>query len=149
MSVTEQQGFLSEKWAVNINRGIEGMFLKRGWNSCAVPEKSKLITPRGPSKCVKNSWSSSCSEVSKEVVGKRQNVNIHLVSDTIGVTKMIVTLSRDLPYHSSSKEQTINQQENFKLRVKTDAGAENQSLYYSLHLVLLKPHKSSSLVTRH
>lgn len=30
MSVTEQQGFLSEKWAVNINRGIEGMFLKRG-----------------------------------------------------------------------------------------------------------------------
>lgn len=148
MSVTEQQEFLREKCFVKINRGIERTFLKKGWNSCKESEKSELTTPRGRPKCFKNSESSSCSEVKQRGYRKGAECKYSFRQwhhwgdqkdcDPIGTFPI-----------SSSKEQTINQQENLKLWVKTDAGRENQSFYYSFHLILLKPYKSFCLVTRH
>lgn len=58
----------------------------------------------------------------------------------------MVTLLQIFPT-STSKKQTVNQQENLKLWAKPDAGEEKQSLCYSFHLTLLKQCKSFSPVT--
>jgi len=105
LSVTEQQGFLREKWVVNINRGIEGIFFfKEGLVWLCNTRKIKAVYTQGTLQVCRQAMNFPLIRGQQRGGGtgaeRRYSVSIYTEqpSDNTGVTERMVTIFLDPPY---------------------------------------------------